>query len=448
MFRPVFILKANEIKNKMNNRILNVEYVPLRALVSADYNPRKISPESLKQLTESISRFGLVDPIIVNGAENRKNVVIGGHMRLRAAKSLKLESVPVVYVNIPDIEKEKELNVRLNRNTGEWDIEKLREFPTDFLFDVGFTELELENFWQEMIEVTEEDFDVDEELKNIKEPVTKLGDLILLGKHRLICGDSTDPLVLKRLFGDEKASMIYSDPVYNIRIDYDKGIGGKQSYGGSVNDSRTYEEYRSFIRKSIEAALPVSSPDLHVFYWCDQTYIGLFQDLYRKLGIDNKRVCMWIKNGQNPTPGVAFNKCYEPCVYGIKGRPHLTEINDLNEVMNKETTTGNSLLDEISDIWAVKRLFGKQYEHATSKPPKLHEKAIRRCTKPNDIILDSFSGSASTMIAAEQLKRRVFAVELEPAFCDLAIRRYEVLTKIKAKIIRPNEEAAEKEDLS
>ena len=98
------------------------------------------------------------------------------------------------------------------------------------------------------------------------------------------------------------------------------------------------------------------------------------------------------------------------------------------------------MLDEI-DVWLMKRLSGKDYEHATSKPPTLHEKAIRRCTKPGDIILDSFSGSASTLIAGEMLKRRVYAVELEPIFCDLAIKRFEKLTGIKAKIIRDNEEA-------
>jgi DNA modification methylase len=106
--------------------------------------------------------------------------------------------------------------------------------------------------------------------------------------------------------------------------------------------------------------------------------------------------------------------------------------------MNKEMSTGNSLLEETLDhldIWSIKRLSSKDYEHATSKPPRLHEKAIRRCTKPGDIILDSFGGSGSTLIAAEQLKRRAFLVELEPIFCDLIIRRFEKLTGIKAKII-------------
>ena len=105
--------------------------------------------------------------------------------------------------------------------------------------------------------------------------------------------------------------------------------------------------------------------------------------------------------------------------------------------MNKELTTGNNLLEETSDeldLWLVKRLPAKEYQHATSKPPKLHEKAIRRCTKPGDIILDSFSGSGSTLIAGEQLKRKVYGMELEPIFCDLIIRRFEKLTGIKAEV--------------
>lgn len=427
----------------MTKENINIVYVPINSLKPAEYNPRKISEESMRQLKESISRFELIDPIIVNSAPKRKNVVIGGHMRLLAAKKLGHKTVPVVYVNIPSLKKEKELNLRLNKNTGDWDFEKLKAFNMDLLLDIGFESEDLVKFWDKDIEVKEDSFDVEKELQKIKVPKTKLGDLILLGKHRLICGDSTDPNVIKKLFGKDKASMIYSDPVYNIKIDYNKGLGGKQQYGGSVNDSRSFAEYKEFLKKSLQNALSASLKDTHIFYWSDQIYIGLVQELYRELGIENKRVCLWLKNGFNPTPGVAFNKCYEPCTYGVRGKPYITkDINNLNEVLNKELTTGNSLLNEALDnldLWMVKRLSGKDYEHATSKPPKLHEKAIRRCTKPGDIILDSFSGSASTMIAAEQLKRRVYAVEFEPIFCDLAIKRYEALTKNKAKIIRSYE---------
>lgn len=414
-------------------------YVPIGTLKPAEYNPRKISKEALVQLKESLSRFDLVDPIIVNGASKRKNIVIGGHMRLRAAKELGHKTVPVVYVNLK-IEKEKELNLRLNKNTGEWDFEKLKPFDLDLLTNVGFSDADLSSAWAENLEAENDEFDEEEELKKIKKPKTQLGDLITLGQHRLICGSSTDPTVLARLLGDERASMIYSDPPYNINVDYNGGIGGKKNYGGNVEDNRSDKEYREFIAKTMIAALSVAKPDTHVFYWCDQIYIGLMQDLYRELGIANKRVCLWLKNSQNPVPSVAFNKCYEPCVYGLRGKPYITKsIQNLNEVLNKEITTGNNLIEETLDhldVWMVKRLSGKEYEHATSKPPKLHEKAVRRCTKPGDIILDSFSGSGSTMIAAEQLKRRVYAVELEPVFCDLAIKRYEKLTGNKAVVER------------
>lgn len=423
----------------MEKENITIVQVPIGNLKPAEYNPRKISKESLEQLKESISRFQMVDPIIANRAPGREDLVIGGHMRLRAAKALGFKTVPVVYVNIPDLKKEQELNLRLNRNNGEWDMEKLKFFEADFLAEIGFSDSDLADVWKENLGAEDDDFNTDAELAKIVTQKTKPGDLIALGDHRIICGDSTDPAVLQKLLGEERAAMIYSDPVYNLSIDYNAGIGGKQNYGGTVNDKRSYDEYKQFLRKSMVAALAVSKPDTHVFYWSDETYIGLIQELYRELGIQNKRVCLWIKNSQNPVPGVAFNKCYEPCTYGVRGKPYISKhIQNLNEVMNKELTTGNNLITETQeylDLWMVKRLSGKEYEHATSKPPKLHEKAIRRCTKPGDIILDSFGGSASTLIAAEQLKRRAYLVELEPRFCDLAIKRYEKLTGKKAELI-------------
>jgi hypothetical protein len=193
------------------------------------------------------------------------------------------------------------------------------------------------------------------------------------------------------------------------------------------------------------AALAVTKDDAHVCYWSDEASIWQIQVLYREFGITNRRVCIWLKNGQNPTPGIAFNKCYEPCTYGTRGKPYLVKgVNDLNEVMNLEMTTGNELLQQANDhltVWMTKRLAGKEYEHSTMKPPEVYEKAIRRCTRMNDIILDSFSGSGSTIMAGIKLKRKVYAVEIEPVFCDLTIRRYEALTGKKAKVIRDDKKA-------
>ncbi len=423
---------------------VSIKYVSIDVLKPAAYNPRKISPEALAQLKESIAKYSVVDPLIVNSAPKRKNVVIGGHMRLRAAKELGHKEIPVVYLNIPDIKREKELNLRLHKNMGEFDFDLLKKLDFDLLLDVGFDKDALNDIWAEQLKSRSDAFDVDKELKSIKKPQTRLGDLILLGPHKLLCGDSTKPENLEHLLGDEKAAMIFSDPKYNIKLDYNGGVGGKKSYGGKVDDNLSDEKYRDFLKASMEAALAVTQEDAHILYWCDQTYIWLVQCLYRDLGIANKRVCIWLKNGQNPTPGVAFSKCYEPCVYGVRGKPYLNKkLTKLNEVLNADTTTGNSLLSESLDhldVWAVNRVPGKDMEHATSKPPALYEKAIRRCTKQGDIILDSFSGSGSTLIAGEQTGRKVYAVELEPIFCDLTIRRYEALTGTKAKIIRSDEE--------
>lgn len=423
---------------------VSIKYVSIDVLKPAAYNPRKISPEALAQLKESITRYSLIDPLIANATPKRKNVLIGGHQRLRAAKELGYKTVPVVYLNIPDIEREKELNLRLHANTGEFDFDLLKKLDFDLLLDVGFDKDVLNDIWSEHLKSRSDSFDVDEELKKIKKPQTRLDDLILLGPHKLLCGDSTKPENLKRLFGNEKAAMIFSDPKYNIKLDYNGGVGGRKQYGGHVDDNLSDDEYREFLRVSMEAALAVTQDDAHVLYFCDQTYIWAVQTLYRELGLVNRRVCIWLKNGHNCVPSVAFNKCYEPAVYATRGRPYLSKkLTRLNEVMNPDMTTGNSLLSESLDhldVWMVNRVPGKDMEHATSKPPALYEKAIRRCTKPGDIILDSFSGSGSTIIAGEQTGRKVYAVELEPIFVDLTIKRWESLTGGKAKIIRSNEE--------
>jgi len=422
----------------MNN--LSVKQIKISELNPAPYNPRSWSEEAIANLTESIKRFGLVDPIIVNGAQNRRNVVIGGHFRLKVAKDLGYKEVPVVYVNIPDVEKEKELNLRLNRNTGTWDYELLKSFDLDMLLDIGFDDSDLSNIWDDALGIEDDEFNVPAELEKIKEVKTKPGNIYQLGKHRLVCGDSTNPTVLERLVGNIKVDMLYSDPPYNISLNYDKGIGTKGKYGGSkTEDNKSDTQYHQFIQSCLSNALPHLAPDSHIFTWCDENYIWLLQQTYQELGINHKRVCLWIKNNQNATPQIAFNKAYEPCVYGTIGNPYLnSNIRNLNEVLNKEVGTGNRLLDDIEDylnIWLVKRLSTLEYEHPTQKPVTLHEKPLRRCTKPGDKVLDLFGGSGSTLIACEQLKRKAYLVEIDPVFCDLIIRRYENLTKRYAKLI-------------
>src|SRR5690606_35825310 len=146
-----------------------------------------------------------------NSAPNRKNVLIGGHGRLKIAKRLKMKTVPVVYVDIPDIEKEKELNLRLHKNQGEFDLELLGEFDESLLSDVGFSSEELEEIFTEL-DTKSDGFNTEEELKKIKKPKSKRGDLYQLGPHRLYCGDSTDIESVRKVVGNEKIDMVYCDP--------------------------------------------------------------------------------------------------------------------------------------------------------------------------------------------------------------------------------------------
>jgi len=414
------------------NKRLNVCDVKISLLESANYNPRSWSEAAIADLTESVIKYGIVDPIIVNGAKNRKNIVIGGHFRLKIAKDLGYKEIPVVYIDLPDIEKEKELNLRLNKNTGSWDYELLKDFDIELLMDIGFDDSDLSHIWDDQLGVEDDDFNVTDELNQIIEPKTKRGEIYQLGKHRLICGDATDHKIIQKLCGGKQASMVYCDPPYNISLDYNKGVGNKSNYGGTTQDRKSATEYKAFLTKTIENALQHASSDTHLFYWCDEKNIGLVQEIYKELGIENKRVCLWIKNNFNVTPNVAFNKVYEPCVYGTIGSPYLaTNVTKYHEILNKEVDSGNRAIDDIIDlfnIWLVKRIPTQDYEHPTEKPSTLHEKPLKRCTKPGDIVLDLFGGSGSTMMACEQLNRACYMVEIEPIFCDLIIRRYEQLT--------------------
>ena len=406
-------------------------------LIPFEGNPRKLDEKQQAALLKSLKRFNLAEIPVCD----LDNTILAGHARLRALQMLGRGS-EMVDVRIPSRKlsesERKSYLLTSNAVRGSWDYDLLRTFDTEIILDIGFNDDELTNLWGDL-QTEDDEWDEEKEKARIKKPKSKVGEIYALGSHRLAVGDATDNSVLAHLFGKERAAMIYSDPVYNLSVDYDRGIGGKQNYGGNVNDKRTKSEYREFLKKSMQNALSVAMPDAHVFYWNDQSQVGLIQELFENLGLKNRRVCLWIKNGQNPTPGVAFAKAYEPCIYATRGKPYLAKgLDNLNEVLNKEMGTGNRLAEDILDafdIWLVKRLPGTEYTHATAKPPPLHEKAIRRCTKPGDIILDSFLGSGSSLVAADQLKRRCYWVAPQPLFADLTIHRYAKLTGNKARKI-------------
>lgn len=399
-------------------------------------NPRKMSEKQVADLTKSLKKYGLVEIPAID-ADNR---IIAGHQRL-AVMQLIGRGEEMIDCRVPNrklSEQEyKQYLITSNKVHGDWDEEILSEhFDTDLLLDSGFDKDELSELFSDTLETEDDGFDVDAELKKITKPKSRLGDLYQLGTHRLYCGDSTDLSVVKKVVGEAKINMIYCDPVYNINLNYGSGIGGTKNYGGTADDNKTDNEYGIFLQKTVENALSVSHKDTHIFYYCDETYVPLVAEIYTKLGIEFKRICIWLKGVANPTPQVAFSKVYEPCVYGVRGKPYLSPHHtNYDEVLNKEIGTGNQMIEQFMDmfdVWAVQRLAGNSYQHPTQKPLTLHEKPIRRCTKVGDNILSLFGGSGGDLLSAHQLKRNCFMVELDPVFVDLIINRYEKSTGDKA----------------
>lgn len=424
----------------MTKLIWHTEKRIVKSLITYKDNPRYMPDFQDKQLIKSLKIYNLVEiPAI-----DLDGTLIAGNQRVRIMMKLGRGNEEI-DVRVPNRKLTKEefekYNLISNRLSGEWNYEILKNFEIGTLLESGFDDSDLSHIFDEVLSVEDDEFRVDEELDKIRDPKTKHGDLIILGNHRLLCFDSTEPKAINKLVGDYKINMLNYDPIYNIGLDYNKGIGTKGKYGGNINDNKSDSEYRKFLKTVLQNGLDHCFPDAHIFCWCDERYIGMLQSIYSELGIDNKRVCLWIKNNSSPTPQLAFNKVFEGCVYGTKGFPYLSSsVHNLNEILNKEIGTGNRLSDDILDlfnIWLVKRLNAQDYEHPTQKPPSLYEKALRRCSRPGDIILDLFAGSGSQMVACEQLKRRLFMCEIEPIFCDLIVERYKQLTGKEAVYANP-----------
>ncbi len=425
------------MKNK-TNLVWHTETRRVSALVPNAKNPRIMSPKQIEDLKQSLQKFNLVEIPVVD----TDNKVIAGHQRLMVLKLLN-RGEEEIEVRVPNrkLTKQEYDQYLLSSNAihGDWDWDILHDnFDVDILLKSGFDSFELSNIFDKKDEVVGDSWDEEKELQKIKKTDIKVGDVFQLGRHRLVCGDATDPNTVKKLTNGVLVDMINQDPPFNINLSYNKGVGGKKSkknYGGTTDDNKSDTEYAEFIRKMMKNAISVAKKNCHVFYWTDERYVWLFQTLYKELNIDSKRLCIWLKNNASPTPQTAFNKATEFCVYGTIGSPYLAkDVNNLNEIMNKEMTNGNNLIDEINDylnIWTVKRLPSSEYEHPTQKSPLLHEKALKRCSKAGDVVLDLTAGSGSIMIACEQLSRTAYMCEKEPIFCQLIINRFKKISNEK-----------------
>lgn len=442
----------------MKNTPIQTVEVPINDLIPADYNPRKHDDVASEQLKQSILRFGLVDPVISNSSPERKNIIIGGHFRWEVAKELGYETVPVVYVDIPDLEKEKELNLRLNKNTGEFDWDLLTKFDESFLSKVGFSTEELDDIFK--LDISPEEFDLKKELEklNIQEVTTKKGDIYALGDSRLMCGDSTIEEDFLELMNGEKADMCMTDPPYILDYLHGKKKKGKAVTGFGAKRDRRYLETDvlppDFTEKWMANVAKIQKEHFSIIVyenWKNLRTIWGEMEKYWKV----KNMIVWhLPNrhqgfaakykffskhdiamvGASPDKDIPFNleeeadglqEEYETALYAIAGKPHWE---------GYQKGKKNQPTDFIEYVASDEKHSGQGVIFGT-KPVEILIPYIKMLTKRGDLVVEPFSGSGSTLIASTKMKRRCYGMEKSPVYTEVIIKRWEKLTGLRAKKI-------------
>lgn len=392
---------------------MQIEKVPLKDLVSPDWNPRQITEDELKKLETSLQEFGYIEPIIVNDVNNH---IVGGNQRAKALTMLGYDEVDVVYVHIEDLAKEKACNVALNKISGEWDTDKLKVVLEDIeLSDIdvsltGFEEIELtEMGLDEPVDIVEDDynFDDNEDLEvNVKE-----GDLFRLGEHFLLCGDSTNEANVMKLMNGTKCDLFLTDPPYNVN--YTDGHDNERKIMNDHWDSDE-EAGEKLWRPAFDNAYKVANEYCSVYCFMPQGGTHMMMMMMMKASWQVKHELIWVK--QSLVLGRQdYNYQHEPILYGWG---------------NKHKFYGKGQFAKTS-VWHFDRPTQSK-EHPTMKPLELLGEILLNATVENDVVLDLFGGSGSTLIACEQLNRNCYMMELDPYYCQVIINRWEEFTGNKA----------------
>ena len=424
--------------------------------MAADYNPRKaLTPEDseYQKIKRSIEEFGYVDPIIIN----EDGTIIGGHQRCTVLKDLGYEEVDVVVVSL-DKQREKALNIALNKITGEWDELKLKDLLLDL--DLGDYDITLTGFEQEDLvelvdnlavdpEAMDDDFDGEAVLEDIVEPKTKLGDVWKLGRHRLMCGDSTSQEDVATLMKGEMADLIITDPPYNVNYGDKADMldtylqKGHRNNSRIKNDNMDNESFYSFMLQIYQSAYEFMREGAAIYVFHAESTGHIFRQAFLDAGLKLAQCLIWEKNafvlGRQD-----YQWRHEPCLYGWKeGAAHYF-INDrtqdtviLEDDVDFEAMKKADLIAYIEDMHRkYKDQTSVIYEnkptrndiHPTMKPVTLIGRLMSNSSKSGWNVLDLFGGSGSTLMAAEQLGRTAFLMELDEKFCDVIVKRWEEYT--------------------
>ena len=392
---------------------MNIQIIDINKLIPATYNPRKdLKPDDAEyiKIKNSIVKFGFVSPLVIN----KDMTVIGGHQRLKVLKDLGITEVECIVVDL-DKTNEKALNIALNKIQGDWDEDKLEALLQELKleeFDMnltGFDFDEVDEILNDINGTKEDNFDVDSAYEEIEEPITKPGDIWILGNHRLMCGDSTHKDDIMRLMNNQDADMLLTDPPYNV--DY---VGKTAEALKIKNDNMDDNQFYEFLKKVFENMYIVTKEGASIYVFHADTEGINFRKAFKDAGFKLAECLIWKKDcfvmGRQD-----YQWQHEPVLYGWKeGKAHYF-INDRTQstILEFDRPKQSTL-------------------HPTMKPIDLIAKLIKNSSKENDIILDLFGGSGSTIIATEQLNRKCYTMELDPKYCDVIVKRWETMTNREA----------------
>lgn len=399
--------KINELQELYAAVGVNIKAVKVAELKAYENNPRK-NKKAVEAVAKSIDTFGFKVPIIID----KDGVIIAGHTRKAAAEELGLEVVPCIIAD--DLTPEQAAAFRLADNKtaelSEWDDDKLAEeikALRDFAVDLSEFGFDLSEF-EERAEVEEVEDEEEEQEEEIV-PRMKAGEVWQLGRHRLMCGDSTDKADVLKLLNGARADMVFTDPPYGVNVE-----------GGKNNNTIAGDLTQTAIPFSFEICTEVATKENARFYFCGgEANIGLYFKLFERYLRQMPKLLVWVKENQVLSHN-NYHKQYELIFFGYKkGGGNLW-------FSSRE-------MQDASDVWNVSRDPSKTYVHPTQKPVELPARAIRNSSKKGDIVFEPFSGSGSTMLACEQLERTCYAMEIDPVYCEATLRRWERLTGEKAE---------------
>lgn len=385
---------------------MNIESISISQIKANPNNPRVIKDDKFAKLVKSINDFPemlKLRPVVVND----DMIVLGGNMRLKACKEAGLKQIPIIKASSLTPEQQREFIIKDNVGFGEWDWELIaNEWDAEQVMEWG---LDIPDFKIEA-EAQEDDYEIPDEI----ETDIVLGDLFEIGQHRLLCGDSTDSDAVAKLMNGEKADMVFTDPPYNVgfkgqelsnttkdgvEVLHHKGANTK--FDKIKNDELPDDEFIEFMH-GVLSNVALFNKGAWYFSFCDLKLDLLLRPL-RECGFEWKSIIVWKKN-QATLSGKDYKSMYEPIVYGCPPNSFYGERYKQEDVWEFQRTLKNDL-------------------HPTMKPIPLIENALKNSSRNNDTVLDLFLGSGSTMVAAHQLNRKCYGIELDPKYCDVIVAR-------------------------